>query len=195
MILPVNHPPIAEAGPDRLACVGESIDFDGGKSTDRDGQIVRYDWSFGDETDALGAKASHVFTKPGNYQIKLMVTDDSDSRQCGTGTDEAVLRINAPPVAVAKEHKTLYTGGAHDAVLFDARGSFDGDDDALLHLWNFGDGNTKAGARVFHAYAKPGQYTVRLTVRDGTSLTCGEDVAEFTVNVLDRAAMGNDAQQ
>ncbi|KKW36355.1 MAG: uptake protein [Candidatus Adlerbacteria bacterium GW2011_GWA2_54_12] len=39
----------------------------------------------------------------------------------------------------------------------------------IRYLWNFGDGATVEGRRVFHAYAYPGKYAVLLTVAQGYS--------------------------
>jgi hypothetical protein len=43
-----NRPPIADAGPDMGAEVGDRVDFDGSGSFDPDGRIVAARWDFGD---------------------------------------------------------------------------------------------------------------------------------------------------
>jgi YVTN family beta-propeller protein len=52
--------------------------FDGLASTDPDGQIAHYEWSFGDGQAAVGASpaANHVYASPGTYEAMLSVTDD-----------------------------------------------------------------------------------------------------------------------
>jgi len=53
------------------------VDFDGAASTDSDGLITEYLWSFGDGSAAsTGVQVSHTFTAPGNYSVRLTVTDD-----------------------------------------------------------------------------------------------------------------------
>jgi PKD repeat protein len=57
------------------------------------------------------------------------------------------------------------------AVALDGSGSTDADGTVAAWAWELGDGATAAGARVTHAYASPGTYTVRLTVTDDDGAT------------------------
>ncbi len=66
-------PTAAVSAPDS-ADVDSSISFDAGDSTD-DGQIVQYEWSFGDGETATGETVSHAFGSPGQYEVTLTVTD------------------------------------------------------------------------------------------------------------------------
>jgi PKD repeat protein len=95
--------------------------------------------------------------------------------------------VNSAPVAVAGSDQEAFVGGAHDAVLFDGTKSSDPDGDPLTYLWDFGDGNTKSGAQVFHSFQKPGQYRVRLKVKDGRGTACSDAEDELVVEVKDRA--------
>ncbi len=53
------------------------------------GEIKTRSWDFGDGTSAQGTSATHTFSKPGIYQVKLMVSD-------GTYMDEglAIIRVH-----------------------------------------------------------------------------------------------------
>jgi hypothetical protein len=55
----------------------------GSGSSDSDGTIVRYDWSFGDGTSAHngGRALAHVYTRAGSHKAALTVTHD---RGCST---------------------------------------------------------------------------------------------------------------
>lgn len=57
---------------------GSPTRFDGSASSDTDGTIARYDWSFGDGTSAAGGGATptHTYSAPGTYTARLTVTDD-----------------------------------------------------------------------------------------------------------------------
>jgi serine protease len=70
------------------ATVGEGIDFDASGSSDLDGSIAAYDWSFGDGTSASGATVSKVFDAAGDYTVALTVTDDDGA------TDSATLSVS-----------------------------------------------------------------------------------------------------
>ena len=57
------------------AYVGEIVTFDASKSID-DGQIVSYEWDFGDGTNGSGAIVYHSYSKDGIYQFTINVTDN-----------------------------------------------------------------------------------------------------------------------
>ncbi|NQS97667.1 MAG: PKD domain-containing protein [candidate division Zixibacteria bacterium] len=181
----VNHPPIAVGGPDRIVSPGETVEFDGSFSEDRDGEIIGYRWDFYDGASAEGAKVSHVFSEPGLNNVVLTVTDDSRV-ESGVAADTVLVRVNAAPVAVAGKDIEAFTGGAHDEVHFDGSKSYDPDGDPLSFHWDFGDGSSANGATVSHKFLKTGKYTVKLRVSDSTGTSCSENSDEITVTVQRR---------
>lgn len=183
--LHVNQPPRAMAGPDRVICPGEPVVFDGAASNDGDGALTRFRWDFGDGATADGQQVTHLFESPGVYDVLLSVTDDSGA-SCGTASDVARVWVNAPPVAVAGLDREGFVGGAYDHLLFDASASTDADGEPLSFLWDLGDGVTRAGEKVQHAYTEPGDYAVRLGVADGTGLSCGQTWDDIEVSVRRR---------
>ena len=60
--------------------------FDAAESSDPDGEIVGYSWSFGDGGVATGRAPAHVFETPGHYTVTLTVTDDGGSRDQASST-------------------------------------------------------------------------------------------------------------
>jgi len=62
----------------------EVITFNGSDSYDTDGNIVSYDWDFGDSSMGSGITVDHSFTSPGVYDVCLTVTDDlsADATTC-----------------------------------------------------------------------------------------------------------------
>ncbi len=55
-----------------------TVNFDGGSSNDPDGTIVTFTWSFGDNTpDAVGSRATHVYSSAGSFPARLTVTDNA----------------------------------------------------------------------------------------------------------------------
>jgi PKD repeat protein len=67
-----------------------------------------------------------------------------------------------------------------------SRSPTDADGEPLSFLWDLGDGVTRAGEKVLHAYTEPGEYAVRLGVADGTGLSCGQASDEIKVSVQRR---------
>ncbi|MEZ4702814.1 MAG: PKD domain-containing protein [Rhodothermales bacterium] len=59
-----------------------ALSVDGSASSDSDGTIVSYAWTFGDGATGSGATASHTYAAAGTYTVALTVTDDEGA----TGT-------------------------------------------------------------------------------------------------------------
>ena len=179
----INSPPAAAAGSDRKVSPGEEVNFDAALSKDADGSVIEYYWDFGDGETAIGEKVVHRFANPGDYKVKLRVTDDSGTRSAVTG-DHCMVIVNAPPVAVAGDDRTAYFGGAHDEVVFDGSDSYDPDKGPLKYEWDFGDGAKAAGPKVTHAYKKAGKYAVILKVTDSSGTSSAVSRDEFIVEVV-----------
>jgi PKD repeat protein len=183
IIFAVNHQPAAVAGGDRVTCPGRELVFDATKSFDLDEANWSAEWDFGDGVKSTEKIIKHTFTKPGRYAVRLRVSDQSGSR-CAVAEDVANVIVNAAPVAVAGPDRQAYCGGAHDAVLFDATGSSDGDGDGLVYEWDFADGTRASGAKVYHVFDKPGVYLVKLVVDDGRKTPCSRTTDEVRIQVV-----------
>lgn len=75
----VNQPPVASfTYSPQNAVVGEEITFDASSSYDPDGQIVSYDWDFGDGNHSTTQDnvITHDYANAGDYTANLMVTDN-----------------------------------------------------------------------------------------------------------------------
>lgn len=72
---------------------GLAASFDGSGSTDPDGSIAGYAWTFGDGSSGTGAKASHTFAKAGTYTVRLTVTDDAGAKASVSKS----VTVTAPP--------------------------------------------------------------------------------------------------
>jgi len=106
-----NQPPIANAGPDKSAYVGDTVNFDCSSSCDPDGTIVSYNWDFGDGTTGSGVTVSHIYSTIGDYIVTLIVADNDGA----TSTDTALVNISEKPAQVLCWSKTnLYLYRAAD---------------------------------------------------------------------------------
>ncbi|MCD6383342.1 MAG: PKD domain-containing protein [Thermoplasmata archaeon] len=68
--------------------VGESITFNASASYDPDGEIIRYDWDFGDSTSQSTEVpvVNHTYGAQGIYQVNLTVRDDQGLSSTATIT-------------------------------------------------------------------------------------------------------------
>ncbi len=186
----VNAGPVAVlSGPERVAA-GDQVAFGAASSYDPDGTIVAYRWDFGDGTRGTAAAVEHVYAAPGMYPVRLTVEDDSGSAN-SVSEATTVVAVNAPPLPVAGEDRTLAIG---ELSVFDASGSSDADGGELQYVWDFGDGGGAHGERVTYAYRTPGLYDVTLTVEDdwGTTTSQASDALRVVVNAPPVAEAGDD---
>jgi PKD repeat protein len=56
-----------------------TVQFDGTESSDPDGTIVSYAWTFGDGASGSGSEVEHDYAAPGCHEATLVVTDDDDA--------------------------------------------------------------------------------------------------------------------
>ena len=106
-------PPVADAeaavraGPAPL-----EVRFDGSSSRDPDpaGQIVSWQWNFGDGSTASGPDVTHTYTAGGRYFPRLTVTDGQG--QSSSFVDEIAVDVPTAP--------TAHTGGADAATVHGA---------------------------------------------------------------------------
>ncbi|XP_047589997.1 dyslexia-associated protein KIAA0319 homolog isoform X2 [Lutra lutra] len=98
----VDHPPVANAGPDQTITLPQnSITLNGNQSSD-DHQIVVYEWSLGP-----GSESKEVAMQEGDYTFQLTVTDSSKQQSTAMVTVTVQPESNRPPVAVPGPDKEL----------------------------------------------------------------------------------------
>jgi glucose/arabinose dehydrogenase/PKD repeat protein len=182
-----NRAPVAviDASPRYTAATTLTVNFDGGGSSDPDGDALTYAWSFGDGGSGVGETVSHTYTAVGTYTATLVVTDAN-----GAASSAASVRIdvgNTPPeVTIDEPPEGTYAVGQEITL----RGSAtDAEDpgaptlrwDVILHH----DDHThpfrtdEAGAELTFTAPPPedllaatnSYLTVRLTATDSTGLS------------------------
>lgn len=86
-------PPTAEFNAPNEAMVNTVVSFDAEESNSQV-PIVYYEWYFGDGQTGGGQVVQHVYTNPGNYDVRLLVTDERGNQ------DDLIKRLtitSAPP--------------------------------------------------------------------------------------------------
>jgi len=170
-----NQPPTANAsasptsGPVSLA-----VSFSSAGSSDSDGSISSYSWSFGDDTGSSLENPAHTYNSEGSFTGTLTVTDNGGLSSTDTVTITVTPPPNKPPVAVAAA--TPSSGYAPLTVGFSGSGSSDPDGTIAAYAWNFGDGSTSASRDPLHTYNAVGTFTATLTVTDNQGATNSKSV-------------------
>lgn len=100
-----NRPPVASF---TALVTGRKVTVDGTASTDPDGSVDGYAWSWGDGQSGTGATTSHSFVDDGSYRVSLTVTDDDGAQVSLTKT--VVVGNGQGPVARDAFGRTLATG-------------------------------------------------------------------------------------
>ncbi|MBN1444154.1 MAG: PKD domain-containing protein, partial [Planctomycetes bacterium] len=83
----VNRPPrpsfdvVPRPDQDPLAVL-----FDASRSVDPDGEIIRYEWRFGDGRTAEGRIVTHIYLSAGEYETVLDVVDDGGAVASATSS-------------------------------------------------------------------------------------------------------------
>ena len=165
----VNQPPTASFTP---SASGLTVTADGTGSTDPDGVITSYAWTFGDGATATAPTVSHTYATGGTYPVTLTVTDDGGLT--GTTTTSVTVAPDQPPVAA------FTTAVSSLSLSVDGTGSSDPDGSVVSYAWSFGDGATATNATAQHTYAAAGTYPVTLTVTDNLGTT-GSTTQQVTV--------------
>lgn len=73
-----------------------TVSFSGAGSSDPDGSIAGWEWTFGDGTSATGVTTSHVYGTAGTYTAQLRVTDNGGL----SATSAVTVTVGAPAVAM-----------------------------------------------------------------------------------------------
>ena len=139
------------------------VEFSSAGTTDSDGTIVSYSWTFGDGSPATtDENPTHTYTTPGSYTATLTVTDNDGA----TTTQPVTVDVLANVAPTAQATGTPLTGKEPLEVVLDASGSTDPDGTIVSYEWDFGDGETGTGVSPTHTYELPGPYTATVTVTD-----------------------------
>ena len=162
--------------------IGEWVRFDGTSSTDSDGSVSEYRWSFGDGTSPVaGPVVYHQFTSAASYSVSLTVTDDDGA----TNTKTQVVSVGSVQQApVAQFTFSPAAPSVGQSVSFDASSSYDPDGVIVTYQWDLdGNGTNDAFTPTINVtYNSAGIANVRLTVidNDGLSSTTTQTVIVTT---------------
>ena len=138
-------------------------------SSDADGTIETYEWSFGDLEGAATRDAVHRYAEPGRFTVRLLVIDDDGWSATASQTVDVVG--NTRPTA-----RFSYVCGDLACQFTDQ--SADAGGRVVGYRWDFGDHSGVETVRSpWHKYAAEGQYIATLTVTDDEGATAATTAA------------------
>ncbi len=167
--------PIAVIQAPMSAQLNTAVNFDASMSSDPDGIINQYNWTFSDGSTTSGAQTTNTFSSAGNYTVTLTVTDNDNL----TNTTFRDINVGGIMIPVANPSGP-YTGTEGQVVNFDASLS-NHIEPIVSYIWDFGDGTAIVQdgiATTTHTYSQPGAYILTLAVQDANTIT---GVANTTV--------------
>lgn len=147
--------------------VGESVIFDASSSAPNGGEIVSYEWNFGDSQCAFGKIVSHKYTSSDTFMVTLNVTNSKGI----SDVEQKQILVVQPHSPKAEFTVIPETANVGKSVEFDASTSLPGwngthEMPVTEYRWDFGDGNktTTSTPIVYHSFSSSGTYYVTLTV-------------------------------
>lgn len=177
VISTANSRPVANAGADQTARVGETVQLDGSASSDSDGDMLSYRWSLttrpagsasalqGDSTPT----PSLLIDRAGIYVAQLIVNDGASDSEADT---VSVSTQNSAPLAIVDGPASVHFGAT--VPLTGVRSS-DPDGDPLSFNWSLLSAPPGSAAALNDPFAiapsfladRPGTYVAQLIVGDG----------------------------
>jgi PKD repeat protein len=119
------------------------------------GVPTNWTWTFGDENTSNEQNPSHIYSKGGQYTVKLTAKNAVGSNST---TKTKYITVESIPVA---SFSASPTSGTHplSVTITDKSTGY-----PESWSWDFGDGNTSTEKNPLNLYSAAGKYTVNLTV-------------------------------
>lgn len=149
-----------------------AVRLDASETVIRDEQISGFEWTFSDEPQGdshqQGAQVSHVFQKPGTYEISAKVFTTSGKEFSSQKTIVVRAPVISACITASRMEGRVPLGvqfKSSECSTFGAQTQF---------TWDFGDGAQSDQRDPIHDFQIPGEYTVTLTLRDGDSVVISD---------------------
>lgn len=210
----VNAPPRATFDYSPIEpSIGQLVSFDGSGSSDRNGEIRRYEWDFQTDREldfeSEKSEARYAFDEPGRYIVSLTVYDNDGADD----TYRLPITVTSPDRNLAGNPVATFNIPQERPetdlrIEFNASGSDSPNGEIVQYQWDFDDGSptiSTDSAVTDHVFSEPGTYSITLTITDATGET---DTTERRISVLEsglgsqfdieyqpkRVAVGEDVQ-
>ena len=149
------------------ACANDSLSF-ADNSQISSGNIIGWNWNFGDNTTGTANQIDHLFGSSGTYNVTLSVTSDSG---CVAVTSKSVDVFEVPVASFSSS--VLCTSTSASFTNTSSANPF-------TSSWDFGNGTTQQAENATVVYADTGTYQIILIV---TTANGCKDTAFSTINI------------
>jgi len=153
---------------DEILAPGRSYTFDAARSKSLEGDIVKYEWNFGDGKTRVGQKVNYTFNQEGMFVVNLDLQDDKGN----TTSFEKEYTVSKSPSGIFIDVKTTPEANRENMVVgevplkvdFDAAASSGGP--IIDYAWDFeNDGVIDFnGQDASFTYINSGEYKAKLTL-------------------------------
>lgn len=144
------------------------VELDARRAVDPEAGPLTFRWNMGDGTLLTGPTVQHCYQQRARYTIQLDVVEEA--------TGEIRTAEKLIPVDFTKEivlnFRPIDTVHVGQPVAFDALDSQLPLCQNVVVLWDFRDGYVANGRRTLHAFRRPGQYAVRMSLRGNGPDAC-----------------------
>lgn len=178
--LQVNGPIAGFKIQNNNSCFKSSFIFIDTSKSSTNTPLSTWRWDFGDGTTQVnnsGVQVTHDYINPGNYFVRLTVTDATGCNTTATATVNArgtkasfttsgLFVPNVPLNTTVNFYNNSYTSNS-----------------SANYTWQYGDGSTSGNYTGSHTYTQPGVNTVLLIASD-SSIPCS-DTARQVITVKD----------
>jgi hypothetical protein len=124
----------------------------------------RFEWKFGDGTEAAGRVVEHCYSQPGEYLVQLDVTN-LVTKEVSVNEKSQMLMVEEIEQPYISSPDIADAGAA---LKFSADSTNLPGWNISQYYWNFGDETIAVGKNVEKAYPKPGTYSIQLIVSTKT---------------------------
>lgn len=174
---------------DEVLAPARSYNFDASRSKSLEGEIVKYEWNFGDGKTKVGQKVTHTFNQEGMFVVTLSMQDNLGNkidfdREYTVSKSPSGIFINVSTVP-ATNQQNVVNGEVPLKVEFDASRSSGGP--IVDYAWDFdNDGVIDFnGQSATHTYINSGTYQAKLLL---TSVN-GKQATKIINIAVDKAGL------
>lgn len=144
-------------------------------ASDRDGDVIDYDWDVPNATGLSGPVVNHTFAREGLHEVAVTVTDEEGAKAHANATIDVKNQAPKADFTVDPPNPQM-----RETVFFQSTSSDYGDGQIVDHAWDIESVGSVDGDVAKVTFPSDGLKEVRLTVRDDDGDT---DTHRRTINV------------